>query len=571
MSSEDIDLIRSRINLVDLISQQVILKKIGRSWKGLCPFHQDKHPSFDVSSVLGRYRCWSCGAKGDAFSWVMQTQNVDFKEALHFLAKEAKVELRSSENLEAKSARIKFLEIMECGLLFFSESLLKSVLAKKYCEKRYLSSEIIKKWELGYGPDDRTSLAFHLKSSGVSLEEARRIFLVEKDSSGGFYDRFINRLIFPIRNEKGELVGFGGRSIGNIQPKYINSSDSPLFSKRHVLYGLHQAKKRIAKENKAILVEGYMDVIACHEAGLTHAIASLGTSFSSEHARMLRRWCEEVIILYDGDAAGQLAAERATEILKHEGFKVNIILLPEGQDPDTLLHEIGPHAILSVVQKGMSALKFKIMRLEKKYGLQSDHFWNEVTLLLADTQDPFEREQHILELAGKHPNLNDIVASERALRQSIQAKTKKKSEIVERKKIVYSKKDLYSVEKIIFHALSHPDDLVRKAAWNVCVHQQLFYTQKAQKIASEIKRIFVEKPPTSNVQQWLLDIEEEVQYILTDLFFENIDSINKDVIEEASLKLKLFEEKNRIKNLFKNKIEDSSLNEIHQKMKEWKN
>ncbi|MFQ3677909.1 MAG: DNA primase, partial [Fimbriimonadaceae bacterium] len=292
--------IRARISIVELVGQRVSLKRTGKDWKGLCPFHPDKNPSFSVSETTGRYRCWSCGETGDVFSWVMKTQNVDFPEALEILARQAGVELTPRAGAPDHSLRVRQLAAMEEALKFFREQLVRSREALGYVERRGLDQEILDAWEIGYAPADGSPLSRRLGKAGFPLEMCRDLFLVDQSGSG-YRDKFFNRLMFPIRNERGELVAFGGRVLGDGHPKYINSGDTPIFRKSRVLYGMFRAREAMRRRRHAVLVEGYLDVIACHRAGVDTAVASLGTALAEEHAQLLRRWVDEVTIFYDGD------------------------------------------------------------------------------------------------------------------------------------------------------------------------------------------------------------------------------------------------------------------------------
>ncbi len=338
--NDDRDEIRRRIDLVDLVSQRVRLKRSGKNYTGLCPFHDDKSPSFYVNPALGRYTCFSCGEKGDVFTWTMKTQGLEFREALQLLADQAGVKLTSySGPTQDKSEREGWLATMQSALIFYRNELGKSSTAKTYCDNRDIPQSVIDEWELGYAPSVREGLVSQLKRDGHQLVEAERLFLVQGDQQNGYTDKFFGRLMFPIRDDRGDLVGFGGRVLGDGTPKYINSSDTPLYRKSRVLYGFHKARDRMMKERHAVLVEGYLDVIACHRAGVKEAVASLGTSLAEDHAKLLKRFCDKVTILYDADKAGEKAAMRAVEILGEVGLQCRIALMPQGEDPDTLLRQ----------------------------------------------------------------------------------------------------------------------------------------------------------------------------------------------------------------------------------------
>lgn len=270
--------VRSRTDIVDLVSQRVVLKRVGKHYSGLCPFHDDKHPSFSVDAQSGRYRCWSCNESGDVFTWVMKTENLDFTEALKFLALRAGIALSGQTKGLPKGERELLDQAMGQALSYFQEQLHTNSAAADYCQRRDLSPEVLAAWNIGFAPDSNQGLAVRLKRLGLPLSICRDLFLVEQDASGGYYDRFRNRLMFPIFDERSRLVAFGGRLLGAGQPKYINSSDTPLYRKGKVLYGLAAARETLIRTRQAVLVEGYLDVIACHRSGITAAVASLGTA-----------------------------------------------------------------------------------------------------------------------------------------------------------------------------------------------------------------------------------------------------------------------------------------------------
>jgi len=414
----EIDLVRARIDLVDLISQRVLLRRTGKNWKGLCPFHDDRNPSFTVSRETGRYKCWSCGAGGDAFTWVMETQKVDFPEALRILAQQAGVTL-SERQAGDPGKRTLYEQMMTSAVQFFRNALHRSSDALEYCKSRDLPEAVLDEWEVGYAPDVGEALAIHLQKAGFPLATGKELFLVDQDASGGYFDKFRGRLMFPIRDERGALVALGGRLLGDGVPKYVNSGDTPIFAKRRVLYGMHKAKDAIAKSRRAVLVEGYLDVIACHRAGVHEAVASLGTALGSDHAKLLRRWCEEVVILYDSDPAGQSAAQRAAEVLTDEGLRTRIALIPEGKDPDALLRQGGPAAVQRAASGGVTPLEHRLGQITA--APTENDFWKAAIIALGEETNPLERGRQIVLIADRHPTLRDSEEAQRWLRRQVAA------------------------------------------------------------------------------------------------------------------------------------------------------
>lgn len=421
--SDDVERVRARLNIVDVVGRRIALKKAGKDFKGLCPFHDDRSPSLHVNPGLGIYKCFACGAGGDGFKFVQEFHKVDFREALGILAEELGIELTGKgKDSQGPSRRSSWLEAMKLAQEFFQEQLKVSDGARAYCDGRGISPDTIEEWGLGYGSDVDGALAAALKKAGFPLAECQELFLVTQDQAGGFYDRFRGRLTFPIFDEGKRIIAFGGRLIGvgaPGQPKYINSGDTPLYSKRRVLYGMHAAKDAFSKGSPAVLVEGYLDVIACHNAGVRGAVASLGTALSEDHAKMLSRWVQEVVVLYDADEAGEKAAERANELLSQQGVKTRVALMPKGEDPDTLLRTQGPSAIHRAVDGSLSPISYKLQRLRSKLAPTDVGFWEEAIEILSMAPRFTEVVGHIDELAAIHPHTRDRVAAQRALEQDV--------------------------------------------------------------------------------------------------------------------------------------------------------
>lgn len=526
--SDERDEIRNRIDLVDLVGQRVLLKKTGKHWKGLCPFHEDRNPSFYVNRELGHYRCWSCGESGDCFTWVMKTQNLEFVDALKMLANLAGVELKGKPGKNESQKKVQ-LEIMNFALRFFQEQLSQADESKSYCAKRRLTPEIIEKWKIGFSPSSDHSLAFALRKAGYSLSIAQELFLVEDDGSGGFYDKFRGRLMFPIWDERGDLVAFGGRALGDQQPKYINSGDTPLFRKSRVLYGLFQSKDALKKNHQAVLVEGYLDVIACHEAGVDTAIASLGTAFTSDHANLLKRWCESITILYDRDPAGEKAAGKACEMLEQAQIPVRIALMPAGEDPDTLLREAGPVAVMQAVEKDISPLQFKLYQVERTLDPKSPEFWNAAVSLLANSSSMIEIEQEVARLAGTYLAGSGSGSSLslhqriRELRQSQRKGSKARPGFAAAH--LPAADDLLASERVILKALL--GESLRQPAFEAL--DQLS-SPFGKLIAAELQSIY-SIPPAGAAQEWTSRLENEsVRAALIGLLM-NPDGLNTLVIE----------------------------------------
>lgn len=557
----EIDLVRARIDLVDLISQRVLLRRTGKNWKGLCPFHDDRNPSFTVSRDTGRYKCWSCGASGDAFTWVMETQKVDFPEALRILAQQSGVTLTERQTGDP-GKRSLYEQMMTSALQFFRNALHRSSDALDYCKRRDLSEAMLDEWEIGYAPDVGEALATHLQKGGFPLTTGKELFLIDQDASGGYFDKFRGRLMFPIRDERGGLVAFGGRLLGDGIPKYVNSGDTPIFAKRRVLYGMHRAKDAIAKSRRAVLVEGYLDVIACHRADVTEAVASLGTALGSDHAKLLRRWCEEVVILYDSDAAGQSAAQRAAEILTEEGLRTRIALIPEGKDPDTLLRDGGPVAVQRAASGGVTPLEHRLSQI--KEDPSQDAFWKAAIIALAEETNTLDRGRQIVLIADRHPTLRDPEEAQRWLRRQVAAHRRFRRQQLRTGVAVVEplvRAGLSKVEEAVFLACLDPD--LRHQAWPALSEPDLFTTSLGESLASELLSAFPQ-PPAGVPATWLGVLSEPTQALLGDVGFDTIERVDEAVLQDAIESLRRRRERRSVRALRQDVegAEDARLHEI---------
>ncbi|MFZ5352179.1 MAG: DNA primase [Bacillota bacterium] len=367
--SEDmISEIVEKNDIVDVISEYVSLKKSGSNYMCLCPFHSEKSPSFSVSRSKQIFNCFGCGVGGNVITFVQKIERLTFVEALKLLAERAGIEVRDSKNekeLERHNLKSKLLKINLEAARFFYKKLHNSKLPLQYLKGRGLSEEIIKNFGLGYSLDSWDSLQKYLLSRGFNIEDIYKAGLVlPRKQSGGFYDRFRNRVMFPIIDLKGSIVGFGGRVMDNSKPKYLNSPDTPVFNKGYNMYGLNQVK-RLAEIENIIIVEGYMDVIALHQYGICNAVASLGTAFTEYQAKLLKRFSNEIIIAYDADTAGQNATMRGLAILEKEGCSVKVLSIPSGKDPDEHIRNNGVNSFKELVKASLPLIQYKIESARK--------------------------------------------------------------------------------------------------------------------------------------------------------------------------------------------------------------
>jgi DNA primase len=356
---DQIERVRASANLVDVVSAHVALKRRGQNHVGLCPFHSEKTPSFTVSESKQIFHCFGCGEGGDLFSFVMRTEGLDFAGAVRRLAERYGVAItpvHAPGDGRRQGERDRVRKANDLALAFFRERLARagggSPIAG-YLTRRGLDAATAERFELGCAPDEWTALTAHLARAGISREDAVLAGLViRREGKDGVYDRFRGRLIFPIRSGGGDVAGFGGRVIGDAEPKYLNSPETPLYHKGSVLYGLHPGRADIAREGRVLVVEGYLDVIACHRHGLCFAVAPLGTALTPDHAKLLARHAERVDLVFDGDRAGQAAARKASAVLAPFSLEVRIATLPAGEDPDSILAAGGAEALEAHLSAG---------------------------------------------------------------------------------------------------------------------------------------------------------------------------------------------------------------------------
>lgn len=399
--------IRSRNRLEDVVGAYVALKRSGKSLTGLCPFHNEKTPSFSVSPTKQLYYCFGCGASGDVFDFVMQYERLDFVEAVKRLAERAgivlEIENETPSQRKSRQTRDTVLKINMLAARYFRYRLVKSKLAaeaREYLSSRGVSSESAERFLLGYALDKWDDLCSLLTRRGFSEEIAVQSGLVKMGRTSA-YDVFRDRVVFPIRDPSGRVIGFGGRVLpirGESQPKYINSPETPLFNKSRVLYGIDVARDSIKRLEKAIIVEGYMDVISCHQHGFSNVVASLGTSLTREQARLLSRYTPEVVILYDADTAGQEATLRGLELLRREGLRVKVVTLAEGDDPDSFLRKNGESALQDLLDSAVNLTEYRINVVVSGTDLSDSSLKAEASRrcieALVEVRDPIERSEY---------------------------------------------------------------------------------------------------------------------------------------------------------------------------------
>ncbi len=400
-SDELIEEIRTSNDIVDVISQYVILKRSGRNFFGLCPFHKEKSPSFSVSPDKQIFHCFGCGVGGNVIHFVSKIENLDFKDTIEMLANRANIELPTLNNFEDdKTAKLKsrIYQINEETAKFYHENLYKptSKQAQEYIKKRRLDNKTLKSFLIGYS-GNFDELYRMLKSKGFSNEEILASSLVNKTDDGKFIDRFRKRLMIPIQDTRGRFIAFGGRVLDDSKPKYINSPENLVYSKGRQLFGLNVAKKGDTK--KLIIVEGYMDAISLYQRGITNVVASLGTALTEQQGWLLRKNCEQVIIGYDADGAGQAATLRGLEILQNMGCDMRILQIYGAKDPDEFVNKYGPERFLKCVDDAISLVEFKVKILKQNLDIENTNdkikFLNQIAKILSSVDNNIEKEIYI--------------------------------------------------------------------------------------------------------------------------------------------------------------------------------
>lgn len=393
--------LKLRSDITEIASSYVNLKRHGRNMVGLCPFHGEKTPSFNIYTESGSFYCFGCGAGGDVITFIMKIENLDYVEAVKFLAQRAGMEMPENTYDDSLSKlRMRIYEANREAARFFHATLLsqRGQSGLNYLRGRALSDRTIRHFGLGFADDDWNSLCNHLKNKGFSEYEIYSANLAFKRKNGnGIYDRFVNRVMFPIIDLRGNVIAFGGRIMTDEKPKYLNTSDTPLFKKSENLFSLNNAK--CSGTRTLILCEGYMDVIALNQAGFTNAVATLGTALTNEQAVLMKRYADEVIICYDADGAGQKATARAIDILRNAGLPIKILTVPSGKDPDEFIRskgENGPAAFKLLIEKCGNDIEYRLMKLKENYNLNTTDgkvaFLNEAVKIVATIESPIERD-----------------------------------------------------------------------------------------------------------------------------------------------------------------------------------
>ena len=399
--------LKARTDIADVISSYVQLKKSGRNLVGLCPFHNERSPSFSVSRENGFFYCFGCGAGGDAITFIRKIENLDYVDAVRLLAQRAGMTVPEN-NVNDGMGKLKgrICEANREAARFYHRQLYSPAgkQALDYLRGRGLTEKTIIHFGLGYSPRDRFELTNHLRSKGFSKDEIIQANLANQSKKGNPFDRFSDRVMFPIIDLRGNVIGFGGRIMSDIKPKYLNTSDTPVFNKSRNLFALQFAKNKA--KGQLILVEGYMDVIALHQAGFENAVATLGTSLTQEQAMIIKRYCDEVVICYDADEAGQKATQRAIGILRQTGINIRILTVPSGKDPDEFIKSYGDQGsarFRMLLEKSGNDTEYRLSKLRNSYNTdipeQRAAFLTKAAALVSELENPVEQDVYISKLS----------------------------------------------------------------------------------------------------------------------------------------------------------------------------
>lgn len=544
---ELIEELRSRNDIVDIVSGYVSLRKSGSSFKGKCPFHTENTPSFTVSGDKQLYHCFGCGVGGNVINFIMDIENLSFVDALKFLANRVGMILPEKDgHADKKKYEEKQIQynLHIDAARYFHKNLISNREALVYLNKRNISTKTITKFGLGYAKDEWEGLYKHLLSKKYSVEDIAKSGLVlpKKNQQNQFYDRFRHRIIFPVFNLTNKVIGFGGRVLDQQLPKYLNSPETIIFSKGQHLYGLNNAKNH-AKDGQLIIVEGYMDVISLYQYGLKNVVASLGTALTTEQAKLLNRYTNEVIIAYDGDEAGQKATLRALEVLASVGCKVKVLQLPKGMDPDEYIKKHKMEGFIHKIKKGISLVEYKILLLREKYNINTTEgridFTRDVAEILKSLQSEIEIDAYIQKVS-KETGINEAAIKAEVFRNkkirtdSLENKTGKIRNTIPYKKdqpIKRENKAIVLAEENLLNALSQDLVLFQK------ISQHIQWEDFTEEIHRKLARIIFEKMDNKEtvIPGQILDIfkrEEESRRVAA-IFTKELDRelIGKNIME----------------------------------------
>ncbi|NRF91827.1 DNA primase [Paenibacillus frigoriresistens] len=413
---EVIEAVLKRHDIVDVIGRHVHLSKQGHYMKGLCPFHSEKSPSFTVTPEKQIYRCFGCNVGGNLIRFVMEIEGLSFSEAVSKLAEEADIPItweeateEQTEQQQEKATLLKAYDFTAKLYHYILGNTEQGKVAKGYLASRGISDKLIDTFQIGYAPAMWDTLVQQLDKREFDLALMEKGGLISaKHEGNGYVDKFRERIMFPICDSTGKVIAFGGRSMGDAQPKYLNSPESILFNKSRTMYNLHLARPNMRKLQQAVLFEGYVDVIKAWEAGISNGVATMGTALTKEHAALLNRNADQIVVCYDGDNAGQSAAFKSIPILEETGSRVTVAMLPDGKDPDDYVRNYGfDRFVREIIEPAVPSMKYKLLYIRKNFKLHEDgdrlRYLQSAVKLISQLQSPMEREHYLKQLASEFP------------------------------------------------------------------------------------------------------------------------------------------------------------------------
>ena len=559
-NDEILDEIRSRNDIVSTISQYMTLKRKGRNYFGLCPFHNEKSPSFSVSPDKQIFHCFGCGVGGDVINFVKKIENIGFLDSVRLLAEKSGIQLPNDiskaeeENIKLKNRVYK---INELAAKFYHENLYKptSKIAQDYIKKRKLNNATLKSFLMGYASNSSNELLRYLKEQGFTEEELLASCLIGK-SDRGYYDKFRNRLMIPIRDERGRFIAFGGRVLDDSKPKYINSPENIVYSKGRNLFGLNVAREGVHGPLKRLLiVEGYMDAISLYQRGITNVVASLGTALTDSQGRLLRRNTEQVILGYDADGAGQQAIIRGMEILKSMDIDIRVLQISGAKDPDEYVLKFGPEKMIKAMDEAISAIEFKIKVLRANLDLNNVNdkvkFLTEIAKILSNVDNNIEREVYIDRISKVYEISKNAIVSEvdKLLYRSLAGVTKFEKSNIVLKDTQDSKIDVATRKRegmVVYLLVDYTKAAFDKIK-NV-VDLDLIKSEKNKKIIGILyERIDLNNLPENIIS--LFEDEDDINYVSGILSYDfEISDVNKAIedIEKVYYKEKLISLRNEL-------------------------
>ena len=580
-SDEIIDDVRQSNDIVDVISQYVRLKRSGRNYFGLCPFHNEKSPSFSVSPEKQIFHCFGCGVGGNVFTFLTKIEGINFVEAVQQLAERANIQLPTLENNvdSAKEAlKAKVYKVNEFTAKYYHENLYRpeSKMAQEYIKKRKLSNETLKAFQIGFsGKFDE--LYRELKKQGFEDREILESGLVNKNERGQFFDQYRNRLMFPICDVRGRVIAFGGRVLDDSKPKYINSPENVVYSKGRHLYGLNVAKKYDIKK-RLLIVEGYMDVISLHQRDIHNVVASLGTALTQQQGYLLRNNTEQIILSYDSDEAGQTAKIRAMEILQNMGCDIRVLQMEGAKDPDEYVIKYGNARFQNLVDKAISVIEFKVKILRQSLNLESTNdkikFLNEIAKLISKIDNSMEREVYIEKIAKEYDVSKEAIYAEvnkltyrESKDEKVLGKTKPVVRHIEKKESDNVSEATKRRENTVLAILLSGDrNIYEIIKQNITI--QDFKYEIDKKIAEKLYEEF--ENGNSNINSIIDNLSEEEQNHITMIMAEDygIDDIEKaiDDIIQSYEKDKLNERKLEILELLESPNEENQKKELEKEL-----